>query len=738
MIRSRIDYLKELGVKTASLDFEFRKSEEPHPELLCCSIVFEEHIDQAKEYWLLEHPARQEDLVERIKGLHASGFTLIAHAANAEARCLSAMGINPTWINWIDTYLERKQLTNKCDKFSYGMYFDKNGEAHISQRPSFQSWKNHGKDNLELRCSLHDTVGRHLEVCVDSKEKDECRDLILSGRYDYSPEEIERIMTYCTSDVVYLYPLANKLMEDGLSVLRKFTPKMYLNAMYFRGQFAADTSTMEDLGYPVVRRQLLNLIDNYDLAKDDIIAYLVENYFPFYVKEKTKGHIAGTWKKKYDKMVEFIHSKGLQRTWPKNKPNSKSPQGSYKTDEDTLKEYNHIKEIAALLETNKQVSQLKWFRPDGLEEGEEGFFDHLGSDDCVRHFHNTYGTQTSRNAPPAKQFILAMSSWLRSVIVPPEGEVIIGCDWSSQEFAGAAILSGDPQMMAAYQSGDPYLYFAKMAGAVPKGADPKLCKNPAKVWDKAQDIPESIDVYHPGESDRKWLSENYPELYAEYDSFVGYSTQRALFKSTTLGLQYGMGFEKLAVKITLDTGIETSPAQAKRLVGLHKKLFRVMWDWQDSVIKKYKHDGAYTLWDGWSLLGDNDNDLSVKNFPVQGTGAVTMRRAVHRAIQYGVKVMCPLHDAIYARCKDDPEVIEQTVAALHKAMDEACSEVLGDVLKVRIDTDVHRHTDVWIEDKGRNNYERLGKYLEPISTSKASQKKILKKFFSQVGGKFGI
>ena len=39
-----------------------------------------------------------------------------------------------------------------------------------------------------------------------------------------------------------------------------------------------------------------------------------------------------------------------------------------------------------------------------------------------------------------------------------------------QEFGIAAALSGDPLMMEAYRSGDPYLAFAKQAGAAPPDA----------------------------------------------------------------------------------------------------------------------------------------------------------------------------------------------------------------------------------------------------------------------------
>ena len=41
-------------------------------------------------------------------------------------------------------------------------------------------------------------------------------------------------------------------------------------------------------------------------------------------------------------------------------------------------------------------------------------------------------------------------------------------DYEQQEFGIGAALSGDKQMMRAYETGDPYLSFAKQAGAVPR------------------------------------------------------------------------------------------------------------------------------------------------------------------------------------------------------------------------------------------------------------------------------
>ena len=84
--------------------------------------------------------------------------------------------------------------------------------------------------------------------------------------------------------------------------------------------------------------------------------------------------------------------------------------------------------------------------------------------------------------------------WLRGLIKPPPGHGVAYIDWSQQEFGIAAALSGDANMLAAYQSGDPYLAFAKQAGAVPQDATKQ-----------------------------------------------SHSAQRDLFKACVLAVQYGMG-----------------------------------------------------------------------------------------------------------------------------------------------------------------------------------------------------
>ena len=86
-------------------------------------------------------------------------------------------------------------------------------------------------------------------------------------------------------------------------------------------------------------------------------------------------------------------------------------------------------------------------------------------------------------------------------------------------------------MKQAYASGDPYLEFAKLAGAVP---------------------PDATKKSHPHE--------------------------RALYKATVLAVQYGMGAESLTERIQQPVIV------AKDLLSKHRGAFRTFWKWSDSNV----------------------------------------------------------------------------------------------------------------------------------------------------------
>src|SRR6202011_1464999 len=94
----------------------------------------------------------------------------------------------------------------------------------------------------------------------------------------------------------------------------------------------------------------------------------------------------------------------------------------------------------------------------------------VGKDGRNRTLLSAFRAKSGRNQPSNTKSIFGPSVWLRGLIKPPPGYGVAYIDWAQQEFGIAAALSGDPLMKEAYRSGDPYLAFAKQAGAAPPDA----------------------------------------------------------------------------------------------------------------------------------------------------------------------------------------------------------------------------------------------------------------------------
>ena len=75
----------------------------------------------------------------------------------------------------------------------------------------------------------------------------------------------------------------------------------------------------------------------------------------------------------------------------------------------------------------------------------------VGDDGRNRTLLSPFASKTGRNQPSNTKFIFGPSVWLRGLIKPPPGYAVAYIDWSNQEFAIAAYLSGDTKMMAAYE-----------------------------------------------------------------------------------------------------------------------------------------------------------------------------------------------------------------------------------------------------------------------------------------------
>jgi DNA polymerase I-like protein with 3'-5' exonuclease and polymerase domains len=310
-------------------------------------------------------------------------------------------------------------------------------------------------------------------------------------------------------------------------------------------------------------------------------------------------------------------------------------------DDDTFREMARTyPAVAPVRELRTTLAQL---RLNELAVGEDG------RNRCML---SAFGSKTSRNQPSNSKFIFGPSAWLRSLIRPEPGTAVAYIDWSQQELAIAAALSGDRKMQEAYHSGDFYLTFAKMAGAVPPGATK--------------------------------------------DS---HAAEREQFKTVALGVLYGLSSEGLARKLNVP------PVLGRDLLRMHKETFRRFWRWSDAVQDEAILAGRLRTVFGWTVhVGDEPNPRSLRNFPMQGNGAEMMRLACCLAIERGIGLCCPVHDALLIEAHDDD--IEAAVEATQQAMREA-SEIVLDGFKLRTDAKIVRHPERYSDKRGQVMWETV-------------------------------
>jgi hypothetical protein len=235
-----------------------------------------------------------------------------------------------------------------------------------------------------------------------------------------------------------------------------------------------------------------------------------------------------------------------------------------------------------------------------------------------------FSTSSGRNAPSTTKFVFGKAKAFRHLIRAAPGWAVAAVDWKAQEVLIAAALSGDANMLAAYRADDVYMAFARQAKAVPDTA----------------------------------TAESHPAV-------------RALFKTAMLATNYSQGAESLARRLRL------SRAHAVELLSLHKNIYRRYWRWIESVQDQAFLTGRLETCFGWQVnVGPNTKWRSVRNYPMQSTGAEMMRLALCLATERGVRVVAPVHDAFLV---EGPSVagIDTAVRDLRRAMDEASAAVLG-------------------------------------------------------------
>lgn len=276
----------------------------------------------------------------------------------------------------------------------------------------------------------------------------------------------------------------------------------------------------------------------------------------------------------------------------------------------------------------------------------------VGQDGRNRCLLSAFRARTGRNQPSNARFIFGPAVWLRGLIQPRPGYGLAYIDWSQQEFGIAAALSQDPSMMEAYRSGDPYLAFARQAGLVP---------------------PDATKQTHKAE--------------------------REQCKACVLAVQYGMGAEALAMRLG-------QPAcRARELLRLHRETYRAFWRWAGGAVDHAMLRGELWTVFGWTVrVGPNANPRFLQNFLMQANGAEMLRLACCLAVEAGVEVCAPVHDAILIGAT--LEELDATVGAAQELMAEASAQVLGG-FRLRSDAKIVRHPDRYMDERGKAMWETV-------------------------------
>jgi DNA polymerase I-like protein with 3'-5' exonuclease and polymerase domains len=253
---------------------------------------------------------------------------------------------------------------------------------------------------------------------------------------------------------------------------------------------------------------------------------------------------------------------------------------------------------------------------------------------------------------------------MRGLIQPLSGHGVAYIDWAQQEFGIAAALSGDPLMLDAYRSGDPYLAFAKKAGAVPAAA--------TKASHKAV---------------------------------------RDQFKACVLAVQYGMGAEGLALRIA------QPPIRTRELLRRHHETYRVFWRWSDAVVDYAMLTGRLFTVFGWQVqVPAEANPRSLRNFPMQANGAEMLRLACCLATESGIEVCAPVHDAVLITAP--LKRLEADVARMQDAMREA-SRIVLDGFELGTDAHIVRYPERYMDERGAVMWQRVMALLESAESAGA-------------------
>jgi hypothetical protein len=462
---------------------------------------------------------------------------------------------------------------------------------------------------------------------MDTTRKQHMQEMCAT-RFEFTAAEIEEILNYCAEDV--------RLTE---ALFRRMQMTTDFPAALWRGRFGWAVAASQACGVPIDAELWQRLVTQWEAIKLAMIGEL--DTFGIYV--------GGSFNER--RFGELVAAKGI--AWPRH--GSGRPVLEDRTFKDMALAYprlfGHLRELRALLGKMRLV---------GLT---------VDADERRNRFLlSPFKSRTGRNQPSNVEGVFGPSVWLRSLVTPAPGTVLIYVDWSSQEYLIAAALSGDERMLADYApydpKGDPYIRFGEHGRLWPEGANKRSHK----------------------------------EL-------------RDRLKVAALATLYGQTAPSLAVRL----GLERHAAQY--LLDVHARAYARFWEFQRRYVRGCLATGCAWTTLRWPMhVHATTRITSLMNWPMQATGAEMMRLAMIMLVAAGVRVCCPVHDAFL--CEAPEAEADIAVALIKHIMADASARLLG--VPCRVDARVIRAGEHYQDERGTEMWERVMRALVAAERAEAA------------------
>ena len=586
---------------------------------------------------------------------------LVAHEAAADLGVLLVLGVDIRGRAVIDTRCEVRMLALSHPDFDLRKLY---GEAARQREDDHDLEVDDAFSDIPIPrtrygYSLYESLWLfNIPHEVDQAEKDACRDLVLHQTL-YNEQEWRRIEDYCLSDVVAVRRLLPAIHTALVTAYR--SEIIVLPEMVARGDYIRDCAILlhRTKGFPMDREWVQDIYEH----RTAVINGLSENcnrHFdhPIYVKQSAKPDARYSFSfKGFD---DWVRKQPIPIEWDLTECSRYRFESDY-VDQQVAK-YPFLKPLKETRDSIRAMSSRD------LREL-------MTADGYIKARGNPYHTVTGRNGPkPREGFVLNLMPWQRSMIRPEPGRVFIGCDWSQQEIAIAAALSGDPLLIQAFLSGDVYLSMAKEAGAVPADG----------------------------------TKDDYPN-------------ERKAYKAVVLGLAYGKGRHALGLDIWMDLGgrrgkplltVDEAMLKAEEICDWHRSTYWVYWDWVEQGIQRARSEGYWRVEaDGWTRFVEPETrQTSLLNYPIQSAGGLMLRRAIALLVNTDLDVVCSHHDAIYIN--SDPDRMAKDIDTLKSCMSQAAVSVCGHNIPIVVDTDIYTAEDGYWDERGADMHRMVKQHVE--------------------------